>query len=184
MTPHSPTKMGAAYYNKYKKNKNVPLTPMTPGKNSNSKSLQIQAHKSNNSTTLSINTKFKMKKFVRLPCPEDEEKEFEHFSPIIWNEKQMQILNTGTRLALLSVISLSSGFIYQFLWILSIALGTLGNFSYTWGIDTVINIVCIYLSFEFAVKEYDILCMKCCHCHNCCFKCVGNMAKRYNVSHK
>ena len=97
-----------------------------------------------------------------------------------WNEKQIQILNTGTRLALLSVVSLSSGFVYQFLCFLSVALDRLGNFSYSWGIDTVINIVCIYLSFQFAEKEYNILCSKCCHCHGCCLKCIEKMAiKRY-----
>jgi len=139
-----------------------------------------------------------MKHFGRIPCPEDEdeikEKEntsksskkitFSFFSGkhgknIVWNEKQKQILNTGTRLALLSVIGLSSAFIYQFLWILSVRLDVLGVFSYTWGIDTCINIICIYLSFQFPEtnKLYNIICTKCCLCHGCCLKCVGAMAR-------
>jgi len=94
-----------------------------------------------------------------------------------WNLKQMALLNLGTRLALLSVVSLSSGFLYQFLWILSVSQDTLGSFSYTWGLDTVCIILCIYLSFSFAEKEYNALCLRGCRCHKCCLKCVERMAE-------
>ena len=103
---------------------------------------------------------------------------FNKSNGIVWNEKQKQILNTGTRLALLSVIGLSSQFIYQFMWIFSLQFDGLSDVSYTWGIDTCINIICIYLSFHFAEREYNMLCAKCCHCHICCLRCVGNIAKK------
>eukprot|EP01083_Nonionella_stella_P307388 1080138_1 len=192
-TPHSPTKMGAAYY--YKSNRKgkkgaiaIPTNTSIPAQHT---AHSNTAH-SNTATLTDTNTTsvFKMpKNMERLPCPEDEAQEDEmvqlhplkvskQFKGIIWNAQQMQILNTGTRLALLSLISLCSGFVYQTLWIISVRIDDVGHFTYTWGIDTVINIVCIYLSFHFAVVEYDILCSKCCHCHGCCLRYVDHMARK------
>ena len=212
--PHSPTKMGAAYNsNKRRKKHAVPQTPTTVDVVSNGNEISSTNGIVEDDDTSSMGSNLFKMKFGRLPCPEDEEekknlkaikegskedttstnkrKKFGIFSiksekVISWNEKQKQILNTGTRLALLSVVSLSSGFIYQFLWILSVALDRMGNFAYTWGIDTVINIICIYLSFQFAEQEYNMLCSKkykitiCCHCHGCCYKCIEKRAMKLN----
>ena len=178
--PHSPTKMGASY-RKIK----IPKSPT-----------QEVAETSLQRKKSSIDPKLRHVR-GRLACPEDEMKDdaeeddanssrftfgflskFNKSNGIVWNEKQKQILNTGTRLALLSVIGLSSQFIYQFMWIFSLQYAGFSDVSYTWGIDTCINIICIYLSFHFAEREYNMLCAKCCHCHICCLRCVGNIAKK------
>ena len=47
----------------------------------------------------------------------------------------------GTRLALLSVVSLSSGFIYQMLWMTSVRGDKLNDFSYTFAVDMILSLV-------------------------------------------
>merc|ERR1712228_129576 len=193
-TPHSPTKMGAAYYTS-NKNKKMNHFRKQSSTQSIAKSEVAENAKLNGvhqSNTSMINPK--LMNCGRLACPEDDINEeevventkfkFKLFTKkkqrdaTKWNEKQIYILNKGTRLALLSVIALSSGLIYQFLWIYSIATNKLGNYSYSWSIDTVIGIICIYLSFGFAEIEYNMICAKCCHCHGCCLKIMKGIAKR------
>lgn len=208
-TPHSPTKMGAAYCTKSNQQRNKKRnffrqkseTQSIAEANEEEQQLNERQAQRRVSNTTKINPK--LLNCGRLACPEDEEEEeseceeeeetkkfkFGLFGgkgkktkdEIVWNDKQRHILNKGTRLALLSVIALSSGLVYQFLWLYSIAADELGNFSYSWGIDTVIGIVCIYLSFGFAEKEYNMICAKCCHCHGCCLKCMTQMAKKSGV---
>merc|ERR1712228_108014 len=183
--PHSPTKMGAAY-------RKIQVAKSPSNNDADAVELELKPKQSS-----AINPKLRHV-HGRMACPEDEIKDeeedentnksstrftFGFFSKtkkqgIVWNYKQKQILNTGTRLALLSVIGLLSAFIYQFLWIFSLKFNAVNDFSYTWGIDTCINIICIYLSFHFSEREYNILCTKCCHCHGCCLQGIGRIAKR------
>jgi len=215
-TPHSPTKMGAAYYTKSNQQKRNFFRQKTetqsiaetiqPNEEEMEKETEcLQKAKSKEPTAprrVSNTTKInpKLLNCGRLACPEDEEEnesndDDEHSKKfkfglfgrkgdkrddrheIVWNDKQRHILNKGTRLALLSVIALSSGLVYQFIWLYSLIMNRLGSYSYTWGIDAVIAIICIYLSFGFAEKEYKMICGKCCHCHGCCLKCMTSIAK-------
>lgn len=188
MTPHSPTKMGAAY-----RKVNVTTSQESTSPTNGTTEVELQPNFSNAHT--SIDPKLKHV-HGRMACPEDEMEDDEEddgkssnrllgfltkhhkHAAVVWNEKQKQILNTGTRLALLSVIGLSSAFIYQFLWIFSLQYDEVKSVSYTWGVDTCINIICIYLSFQFAHREYNIICDNSCGFHGCCLRFVGNTAKR------
>jgi len=51
-------------------------------------------------------------------------------------------------------------------------------FNYTWCLDGIITIICVYLQMSIAKPLYKRLCIKCCKCHQCCFKIMQNVAKR------
>eukprot|EP01084_Bolivina_argentea_P155031 270202_1 len=96
-----------------------------------------------------------------------------------WNFKQQLLLAFATRLLLLAVICLVSSFFYQMTWIISIVtdhkLINIYWFTYTWNIDMLINIICLFLSFPFANRLYEKLCIDTCQCHQSCTKIVGVM---------
>ena len=71
-----------------------------------------------------------------------------------WNYTQQRMLAFATRLGLLVLLCLLSSFLYQIAWIISVAAShkfvNIYWFTYTWNVDMLINIVCLYLSFAFA----------------------------------
>ena len=241
--PHSPTKMGGAYYRGPATRTTVtPTRTRSPDARESTRDVTVQSTEEHTE----IDTKIANMRFGRLPCPEDEN---ETLKPIEeakrskfkfggfgfrrnggydddddderddrhrpnWNVAQMQILNTGTRLALLSVVSLSSGFIYQVLWMISVRQDRLYDFTYTFAIDTVLSLVfgvegmyectafdilyiyilmvvvvgvdatdiaCIYLSFQFAEREYNVVCLRVFKCHNCCLRRLEHMARKRGI---
>eukprot|EP01084_Bolivina_argentea_P107990 193019_1 len=82
--------------------------------------------------------------------------------------QDMGLLNPAKRVALLGTISVFSSFIYQLMWVISVATNyeneDLLAMGYIWGIDTVINMICLFLSYKFARQYYKCICI----CDKCC----------------
>eukprot|EP01084_Bolivina_argentea_P147957 258792_1 len=81
-----------------------------------------------------------------------------------------KLLKTTTHICLTSLVALLSSFFWQFVWAIGSELNHSGLlwFSYTWSVDIVINILCIYLSMDIADLHYSYLCK----CHHCILKCI------------
>eukprot|EP01083_Nonionella_stella_P022347 61837_1 len=90
------------------------------------------------------------------------------------SKKQEELIFTTTRLVVTCVISLTSSVVYQLIWLLAEELEhrDLWLISYTWTIDAVINMFCVYLSMGMAQKEYQLLCVNGCKCHRCALCCI------------
>ena len=96
-----------------------------------------------------------------------------------WNLKQQILLGFATRLGLLAAIALISSFLYQITWIISVSTHhertRIYWFTYTWNIDTLINTICLFLSFKFTNDVYERVCIELCQWHQSCMKCVGSL---------
>lgn len=79
------------------------------------------------------------------------------------------------------MVSFVSSIFYQLLFAISILEefeGTHGHnalyyFSFTWSVDSTLNVICLYLSLSVGKTMYYRLCK----CDACCFKCIQNMTK-------
>ena len=95
------------------------------------------------------------------------------------NQKSMILFETITRISLLALITLSSSFIYQLIWVISTADNFQNNDLYSigfiWGIDTVTNMICLFLSYNFAAKIYY---KKLCIFHGYCKKVIIYFANK------
>ena len=94
--------------------------------------------------------------------------------------KQLKLLQTTTKIALLVIVSLFSSFMYQFLFVISIGAYQqnnegLYNFAYTWGVDNCTNIICLYFSYNFAQRDYERVCMDCIKLHSCFLFCISRV---------
>eukprot|EP00485_Elphidium_margaritaceum_P003664 CAMPEP_0202702894 /NCGR_PEP_ID=MMETSP1385-20130828/15818_1 /ASSEMBLY_ACC=CAM_ASM_000861 /TAXON_ID=933848 /ORGANISM="Elphidium margaritaceum" /LENGTH=476 /DNA_ID=CAMNT_0049360641 /DNA_START=16 /DNA_END=1446 /DNA_ORIENTATION=- len=92
-----------------------------------------------------------------------------------YDEKgKFKLLHTTTRIALTCVISIVSSLVYQLVWNIAEELEDYDVlwFTYTWSIDAVINMVCVYLSMGIANDQYKMVCVDLCHCHQCCLRVV------------
>lgn len=96
------------------------------------------------------------------------------------NIKQMKLLQTATKIALLVIVSLISSFMYQILWVWSLSIhhsnAILYAWQYTWGCDNVTNIVCLYLSYSFAQHHYTFLCVNCMKLDSCFLCCIKRIS--------
>ena len=98
-----------------------------------------------------------------------------------YDKKQLKLLNITTKIALTSFLAMMSSFIYQLIWLLGLQMnnGHLLWFSYSWCLDGVINIICIYLQLGIAKSLYKKLCISsCCKCHQCTFKIIQCITKK------
>eukprot|EP01083_Nonionella_stella_P302273 1041531_1 len=93
------------------------------------------------------------------------------------SSKQMELIQASTRCALTCMISLLSSFVMQCLWITMEETENMGFlfFSYFWGLDSVINMFCVYFSMAFAQKQYLKVCGQYLKCHYCCLWCVMSL---------
>ena len=96
------------------------------------------------------------------------------------NHKQLRLLDTATKLTVLMMISLISSFVYTFIWVISVGLRhqsfELYMFQYSWGIDTSINCICLYLSYFFANYGYRKICREGFGFHPCCLRSIKYFA--------
>ena len=96
------------------------------------------------------------------------------------NIKQLKILQTATKIALLVIVSLISSFIYQILWVCSLSIqhsnAILYTWQYTWGWDNVTNIICLYLSYGFAIHHYNFICVNCMKLDSCFLCCIRSIS--------
>ena len=98
-------------------------------------------------------------------------------------EETKKLLNVSLRIMLLSIVSLITSLIFQLSW--TISLGTHHKyrfffvFAWVWSIDTMINIICLYLSIStISKKQYPLICI----CHKTVFLAmVSMMETRTNV---
>ena len=104
-------------------------------------------------------------------------------------ERQTKLLETITKQALLSTFEISFLIGLAFIWlIMSIMIKSNETNTFLWdlmlGIDIIgafsvfIGLYCVvWLSFSFANKEYNYLCVKC-KCHGCYFTCFEKIATK------
>lgn len=96
-----------------------------------------------------------------------------------WSDREKKLLNTTTRLFVLSSFSLLSSIFYQIVFGIAIIEEFTGTdihnalyyFSFTWGIDNAINVICLFLSFSFSKAYY----YKLCKCDICCLKLIQKL---------
>eukprot|EP01084_Bolivina_argentea_P161724 281511_1 len=96
-----------------------------------------------------------------------------------WDTKQEELIETSTRLFVTAFISFASSIFYQLLFGIAITeefYGTHGHtalyyFSFTWNVDSTLNVICLFLSLSIGKKMYYGMCK----CHECCFNCIKNM---------
>ena len=71
-------------------------------------------------------------------------------------------------------IAMSSSFLWQLVSLLDKELDSeyLHWVTYTWSVDSVINMLMIYMSLSVAKKHYKRVCYHCLHCHQCCLSCI------------
>ena len=94
----------------------------------------------------------------------------------IKSERERKLLDTTTRLFVLAMTSLLSSIFYQIAFGIAIMEEFTGTdthnalyyFSFTWGIDNTINVICLFFSTSFAKAYYHKLCC----CDICCLKIV------------
>ena len=106
-----------------------------------------------------------------------------------YNKKQIKLLNVTSRIALTSFIAMISSLIYQLIWLIGLELNNYSHlvwFNYTWCLDGIITIICVYLQMGIAKPVYKTLCIKSYFgCHKCTFKIMQTIAKkRTHIIHK
>eukprot|EP01083_Nonionella_stella_P010375 29563_1 len=97
-------------------------------------------------------------------------------------EKRLNhLLHTATLIAVTTIVSMISSFVYQLVWLIAEELEhhVMLWFSYTWCVDAVINMLCVYLSMSFANKHYKWLCSGVCKLHQCILGCVQKVVDIY-----
>ena len=70
-----------------------------------------------------------------------------------YNKKQIRLLNVTSRVALTSFIAMISSLIYQLIWLIGLELNNYSHlvwFNYTWCLDGIITIICVYLQISIA----------------------------------
>lgn len=92
---------------------------------------------------------------------------------------QLRVFHAATKISLLVIVSLSSSIVYQSMWVLSLSLEhryeALYAFTYSWGMDNVTNIVCLFLSYGASHSKYQWLCVDGLRLHWCWARCVFSM---------
>eukprot|EP01083_Nonionella_stella_P027629 76103_1 len=90
------------------------------------------------------------------------------------SSRQMNLIEVTTRIALTCMVSLLSSLLMQFMWIVMEETENyhLLFFSYFWGLDGTVNMLCVYFSMAFAKEHYMKVCGDCLRCHHCCLWCV------------
>ena len=83
--------------------------------------------------------------------------------------KQMHLLNVAIRISLTTTIFVFSSFLWETLSliILEIEGWSIYLFTYSWSLDSIINLICIYLSMSMAADHYKRICFDICKCHPC-----------------
>eukprot|EP01083_Nonionella_stella_P216011 776987_1 len=97
------------------------------------------------------------------------------------HDPQKQIVFATARIFTLAMISLLSSLFYQLIFGIAItgefsatdAHLTMYYFTFTWNVDSAINVYCLYLSMAFAKKHYE---KRCGFCDLQCLKCIQWMA--------
>eukprot|EP01084_Bolivina_argentea_P300689 518559_1 len=104
-----------------------------------------------------------------------------------WNvtldANQEHLLNTIVKQSLLGIVGIISRYIVSAMWfIVSLILGKENwnenielIYHYSFAIGTIIEVYCVYLSFAFTKKCYN---MSCYCCHKCCMACSKGKTKR------
>eukprot|EP01083_Nonionella_stella_P177386 623301_1 len=94
------------------------------------------------------------------------------------SSRQNNLIEITTRIALCCMISLISSLFIQFVWIIMEETENWGLlfFSYWWGLDAMVNMLCVYFSMAFAKEHYMKVCGDCLKCHKCCLWCVVKLA--------
>eukprot|EP01084_Bolivina_argentea_P127277 225118_1 len=95
------------------------------------------------------------------------------------SDRQENLVKTATRVFVLAMISLFSSIFYQLLFGIAITEEFYGShvhtafyyFSFTWNVDSTLNVICLYLSMAFAKGSY----YKICKCDGCCYECIKKM---------
>lgn len=95
------------------------------------------------------------------------------------NKKHQKLLYTSTKLLLLSTTALSTSFIWQLLWVIAIGINheymALSEFTFSLGIATTINMICITLTYSFTNHVYRRVCIKCLRLHHCCTRLISTV---------
>eukprot|EP01083_Nonionella_stella_P082402 227436_1 len=89
------------------------------------------------------------------------------------------LINLATKIGLLLCVSMLSSSLYQFLWMISYEIEDMKLYlvSFTWSLDGVINMLCMYLSMDVASHDYTRLCVHFCKCHKLALRCIKRMVK-------
>mmetsp|Transcript_73442 Transcript_73442/g.117055 ORF Transcript_73442/g.117055 Transcript_73442/m.117055 type:complete len:349 (+) Transcript_73442:27-1073(+) len=93
-----------------------------------------------------------------------------------WQRQEAELLQTATRLFVLGMVSFASSILYQILFGVSILEEFTGShahtalyyFTFTWNVDSTLNVLCLYLSLPVGKNLYR----KLCRCDACCLKLV------------
>lgn len=90
------------------------------------------------------------------------------------SDKQMNLIYATTRIAVTCSISLTSSFVTQMIYSIAQQSGNddLYWLTYTWSIDAVINMLCIYFSMAYAKDDYKKCCHDICKFHQCFMCCI------------
>ena len=92
------------------------------------------------------------------------------------SKEQMDLLHAITRIAVTCAVAMLSSFSFFAFWLsveesLMRSGGTLTLhqniwwLQYSWCIDSLVNLVCVYLSMGINRAHYDAVCGRCCKCH-------------------
>eukprot|EP01083_Nonionella_stella_P020903 57981_1 len=95
------------------------------------------------------------------------------------SKRLAQWKNTATKVAVTMIVSMASSFVYQLVFIVGHEIDSkdLLFMEKTWCVDSVINMLCIYLSMAFAHHHYKRLCIDCCKLHKCMLGCIKRLCK-------
>lgn len=88
-------------------------------------------------------------------------------------QRENKLVKRATQVFVLAIISLSSSIFYQFFFAIALSEEFYDShthtafyyFSFTWNVDSTLNVICLFLSLTFGTKWY----YKLCKCDACCY---------------
>eukprot|EP01084_Bolivina_argentea_P034288 63449_1 len=124
-------------------------------------------------------TKDEQTEMVTGASPTDENADSPANNGDQWNVTENELVRTATRLFVVFIVSFISSIFYQLMFGIAITEEFYGThthtalyyFTFTWNIDSTINVVCLFLSLSIGkTAYYDV-----CRCDGCCFRCIQKL---------
>lgn len=101
-----------------------------------------------------------------------------------YNGNQYIIVKLTAKITLLTSVALISSFLWQLTWVISLSQGhkhrEMLYLLYLISADMVINMFCVTLTYQFAERYYQIICIDALRFHSCCFKMVKKVVANRN----